>query len=146
MTNLRRTLLIAVITFAAAVGGVVVGRAVVGQPRHAENELHRLLHDQLNLSDAQHARIEALEKSFALRKQALELELRADNTKLASAIEAEHGFGPQVSATIDHSHRVMGQLQKETLEHVFAMRALLTPAQAAQFDRVVVRALTQDAR
>lgn len=144
MINLRRSLLIAAIAFAAAVGGVVVGRAVVGQPPQAETAMHRLLHDQLDLSAAQHAQIEAIEKRFAVRKQALELELRADNARLAGAIEAEHGFGPQVSATIDHSHMVMGQLQKETLEHVFAMRSVLQPAQAAQFDRVVVKALTQD--
>ena len=143
MTNLRRTLLIAAIAFVAALGGVVIGRAVVRPAPPAGTELHRLLHDQLALSEAQHAQIGALEARFAVRKQALEFELRADNAKLASAIEAEHGYGPQVSATIDHSHMVMGQLQKETLEHVFAMRALLTPAQAAQFDRVIVKALTQ---
>jgi hypothetical protein len=146
MNNLRRTLLIAMIAFVAAIGGVVAGRLVVDHAPPAGTELHRLLHVQLNLSDAQHAQIETLEKRFALRKQALELELRADNAKLAGAIEAEHGFGPQVSATIDHSHMVMGQLQKETLEHIFAMRVLLNPTQAAQFDRVVVKALTQDAR
>ena len=143
MTNLRRTLLIAAIAFVAALGGVVIGRAVVRPAPPAGTELHRLLHEQLALSAAQHAQIGALEQRFAVRKQALEFELRADNAKLASAIEAEHGYGPQVSATIDHSHMVMGQLQKETLEHVFAMRALLTPAQAAQFDRVIVKALTQ---
>ena len=145
MNNLRRTALIAIIAFAAAVGGVVIGRALVGRGPPAENELHSLLHDQLNLSSAQRAQVEALEQRFAVRKQALEFDLRADNAKLAGAIEIEHGFGPQVSASIDHSHMVMGQLQKETLEHVFAMRALLNPAQAAQFDRVVVKALTQDA-
>ena len=143
MTNLRRTVLIAAIAFVAALGGVVIGRAVVRPAPPAGTELHRLLHEQLALSAAQHAQIGALEQRFAVRKQALEFELRADNAKLASAIEAEHGYGPQVSATIDHSHMVMGQLQKETLEHVFAMRALLTPAQAAQFDRVIVKALTQ---
>ena len=142
MRDMRRTLLIAIIAFAAAVGGVFVGRAFVGHPPQAENEMHSLLHDQLNLSAEQHAQIDALEKQFAVRKQALELEMRADNAKLASAIEAEHGYGPQVSATIDHSHMVMGELQKETLEHIFAMRALLKPDQAAQFDRAVVKALT----
>ena len=76
--------------------------------------------------------------------QVAQTSARAGSPKLASAIETEHGYGPQVSATIDHSHMVMGQLQKETLEHVFAMRALLNPAQAAQFDRVVVKALTQN--
>ncbi len=146
MTNLRRTLLIAAIAFVAAIGGVLIGRAVVRPAPPAGTELHRLLHDRLDLTEPQHAQIAALEARFAVRKQGLEFELRADNAKLASAIEAEHGYGQQVGAAIDHSHMVMGQLQKETLEHVFAMRALLNPAQAAQFDRVIVKALTQDAR
>ena len=139
---MRRILLIAIVAFAAAIGGVFIGRAFVGHPPQAENALHSLLHDQLKLSAEQQAQIGALEKQFAVRKQALELTMRADNATLAGAIEAEHGYGPQVSATIDHSHMVMGELQKETLEHIFAMRGVLKPDQAAQFDRVVVKALT----
>ena len=119
MSDLRRTLLIAMIAFAAAIGGVVIGRAVMPHSRQVENGMHSLLHGQLNLSSAQHAQIEALEQQFAMRKRARELELRADNAKLAAAIETEHGFGPQVSAIIDHSHMLMGALQKETLEHIF---------------------------
>ena len=144
MNDLRRTFIIALIAFAAAFGGVIIGRAVVGEPPQTDNEMHHLLHEQLKLSSAQQAQIEALEKRFALRRQTLELEMRSDNAKLAGAIEREHGYGPQVSATIDHSHMIMGQLQKETLEHMFAMRSVLQPDQAAQFDRVIVKALTQD--
>ncbi len=144
MTNLHRNVLIAVIAFAAAFAGVFAGRAMLGHHRHADNELHALLHEQLNLDATQHAKLDILEQQFAVRREALELEMRADNAKLASAIEAEHGYGPQVSAAIDQSHMAMGELQKETLEHIFAMRALLRPDQAAKFDGAVVKALTAD--
>ncbi len=40
----------------------------------------------------------------------------------------------------------MGQLQKETLEHIFAMRGVLRPDQAARFDQAVVKALTAQER
>ena len=40
----------------------------------------------------------------------------------------------------------MGELQKETLAHIFAMRQILRPDQAAKFDQAVVKALTVDAR
>lgn len=40
----------------------------------------------------------------------------------------------------------MGELQKETLAHLFAMRRLLRPDQAAQFDRAIMKALTEEAR
>lgn len=72
--------------------------------------------------------------------------MRADNARLADAIEAEHGNGPRVSAAVDASHRVMGELQKGTLAHIFAMRQILRPDQTAVFDRAVVKALTTDAR
>ena len=144
MTNLRRTLLVASIAFAAAIAGVWVGRAVLPSKPATDSELHTLLHDQLNLDAAQRAGIDALEGQFAMRRKALELEMRADNARLAAAIEAEHGYGSQVSAAIDQSHMAMGELQKETLEHVFAMRRLLRPDQAAKFDAAVVKALTAD--
>ena len=65
---------------------------------------------------------------------------------IAAAIEAEHGNGPQVAAAVDRSHGSMGELQKETLNHMFAMRQILRPDQARTFDRAVVKALTADAR
>ena len=146
MSSKLRLVVIGLVAFAAALGGVFAGRLIVQPERPSESEIHSVLHKQLKLDAAQHARIEAIEQRFAVRRKALELEMRAANAHLAEAIEAEHGYGPQVTAAIDHTHHVMGEMQKETLEHLFAMRAVLTPAQAAMFDRTVVKALTADAR
>ena len=38
----------------------------------------------------------------------------------------------------------MDALQTETMQHVIAMRSVLTPAQAAQFDDTVVKSLTTE--
>lgn len=105
-----------------------------------------MLHDELDLDARQKGRLEVIERRFAVRRRALELELQAHNARLADAIETEHGNGPLVAAAIDKSHQAMGELQKETLAHVFAMRQILRPDQAAQFDRAVVKALTADAQ
>lgn len=146
MTNVRRAAIIGIIAFLAAITGVFIGRALLPEPSHTGAELHALLHDRLTLDTQQAAKLDALEKAFALRRKALELELRADNAQLADAIEAEHGFGPRVAAAVDACHMTMGELQKATLEHVFAMRSLLKPDQTAVFDQAVVKALTADAR
>lgn len=146
MSSRMRLVVIGLVAFAAALGGVFAGRLIVQPERPSESELHSVLHKQLKLDAAQHAKIEVIEQHFAVRRKALELEMRAANAHLAEAIEAEHGYGPQVTAAIDHTHHVMGEMQKETLEHLFAMRAVLTPAQAGMFDRTVVKALTADAR
>jgi Spy/CpxP family protein refolding chaperone len=142
MTDRRRLLLIALIAFFAGIAGAFIGRTFVARPAPVENELHALLHHDLDLDRAQKAKMEEIERRFAVRKSALELELRADNSRLATAIQSEHGYGPAVGAAVDHSHQAMGQLQKETLEHIFAMRGVLKPDQAAKFDAAVVKALT----
>ena len=142
----RRLLLVGLIAFAAAIAGVFVGRLVSDAPKASETELHALLHDQLDLTPAQDAKIDRIEADFARRRRALELEMRASNVRLAEAIKAEHGYGPRVTEAIDHTHEVMGTLQKETLVHLFAMRAVLNRDQAEMFDESVVKALTADAR
>lgn len=145
MTASARPFLIVVLAFLAALGGVFAGRQFF-PPQHPRNELHDLIHEELKLDAGQHARLDELERRFALRRRALELELRADNARLADAIQSEHGNGPAVAAAVERSHHVMGELQKETLAHLFAMRQLLRPDQAAKFDSAVTRALTEDAR
>lgn len=142
----RRLVLLVLLTFAAAIAGVVIGRVYVVPARPVENELHELLHRDLNLDAAQHARLESIESRYAIRRKALEAELRADNAWLAQAIRSEHGYGPQVAAAVDRSHHAMGALQKETLEHIFAMRDVLRPDQAAKFDDAVVKALTAETK
>ena len=134
-----------VAAFLAAIGGVFIGRELF-PVRQQQSELHELLHHGLALDTGQQARLATLEQRFAVQRRALELELRADNARLAEAIEAEHGDGPRVIAAVDHSHAAMGELQKATLAHIFAMRQLLRPDQQARFDRVVVKALTDDQR
>ena len=139
-------ILCVVAAFIAAIGGVFVGRALLPGPAEPGAELHDVLHHRLALDANQESRLKELEQRFAVERRALELELRADNARLAEAIEAEHGNGPRGAAAVDRSHAAMGELQKATLVHIFAMRQLLRPDQTAQFDQAVVKALTDDAR
>lgn len=144
MTSAPRILLCVVLAFLAAIGGVFVGRLIVTQPKPPGAALHAVLHHQLTLDAGQQARLKLLEDRFAVQQRALELELRAANARLAEAIEAEHGNGPRVAAAVDQSHAAMGEMQKATLAHIFAMRQLLRPDQTSKFDAAVVKALTAD--
>lgn len=140
----RRTLVLAAVAFLAALAGVLIGRGISDRVPEQSSALHELLHEELGLDARQLEQIEDLEVRFAARRTALEAEIRAENARLAAAIQAERGYGPRVTAEIERSHRLMGELQKETLEHIFAMRTVLRPDQAEKFDRAVVRALTAD--
>lgn len=142
----RRLFIIAGIAFLAAVAGVFLGRLFVEPLPQPGAELHAVLHDRISLDAEQERRLLAIEASFAIRRRALELELRSENARLAEAITAEHGNGPRVAAAVDASHATMGELQKETLAHIFAMRQILRPDQATTFDRAVTKALTEDAQ
>ena len=144
MSSRARLILCVIAAFVAAIGGVFVGRALLPGPSQPGAELHDVLHHQLALDANQEARLKELEQRFAVQRRALELELRADNARLAEAIQAEHGNGPRVAAAVDRSHAAMGELQKATLGHVFAMRALLRDDQAVIFDEAVTKALVED--
>jgi len=146
VTSTWRAASIVAAAFIAAVGGVFVGRELLPAVPQPGAELHDVLHHRLALDNKQRARLEMLERRFAVQRRALELELRADNARLAEAVEAEHGNGPQVATAVDQSHAVMGELQRATLAHIFAMRQVLRPNQTTEFDRAVVRALTDDTR
>ncbi|WP_207093241.1 periplasmic heavy metal sensor [Novosphingobium sp. PY1] len=104
--------------------------------------LHEFVHEELDLDAAQNARLDQLEARFAVERKELDLSLRAANARLASAMEEEHDYGPKVAAAIDDVHARMGDLQKATVQHVFAMRMLLDPAQQQRFDRQVASSLT----
>ena len=141
-----RLAIVVTLAFVAAVAGVWIGRTFIPAHQARGSELHEVLHHELKLDGRQEASIDQLEQQFAVRRRALELEMRAHNARLAEAIAAEHRNGPRVVAAIDASHRTMGELQKETLSHIFAMRRVLNAEQAATFDRAVVRSLTADGR
>lgn len=140
----RGLIVTAIVAFAAGLGGVWLGMHSFHQ--RTSPGLHEIVHERLDLSDAQTTRIEALEAEFATRRQALELEMLAANADLAAAIREEHGYGPGVTAAIERFHHAMGELQSESIRHVFAMREVLNPDQQAVFDSTVVESLTADQR
>lgn len=144
MTRPAWLTLVVVVAFAAALAGTWLGQQMLNNGRQNETELHAFLHGDLDLDTTQTAKFEAIEQRFAIRRRALELEMKAANAHLAEAMETEHGYGPQVTAAVDHTHHVMGEMQKETLEHLFEMRSVLRPDQATAFDRAVTKALAPD--
>lgn len=133
--------LVAIVAFVAALAGTYLGQWLLADDRQNETELHAFLHEELDLDAAQRAKIEAIEQRFAVRRKALESEMKDANVDLAGAMEAEHGYGPEVTKAVDHTHHVMGEMQKETLEHLFEMRSVLRADQAPAFDRAVTKAL-----
>ena len=133
--------------FLAALAGCL-GALAADRWNHSASErgLHDFVHNELSLTEAQETKLEEIEGQFASERNRLELAARAANAQLAQAMEQEHEYGPEVGAAIDEVHARMGDLQKATVRHVFAMRSILTSAQQREFDRQVSDALTRDPR
>lgn len=141
MASAHRYVLVALLAFFVALGAIWMGQRLRGgEP--AESRLHLVMERDLGLDPGQKRQIDALEQGFAQRRGQLEAELRAANADLADAITREHAYGPNVEKAVDRSHIAMGELQKATLQHVFAMRTMLHADQTARFDIAVAQALT----
>jgi Spy/CpxP family protein refolding chaperone len=106
--------------------------------------LDQVLHHELTLSADQQQQLASLEAGFAARRKVLEAEMQAANRDLATAIVSEHRYGPAAEQAINRFHSAMKTLQQETIMHVLAMRAILTPDQARIFDQTVSKVLNSD--
>lgn len=146
MSVMRSMALTLILSVLVAILGVWGGAQYVMHRMQRPTPLHELVHEKLGLTAEQERRIAGMERDHEARRQALEAEMRAANAQLAQAFQQSHAYTPQVQAAIDRFHRAMGELQKETIVHTLAMRAVLTPDQAARFDETVVRSLTEDTR
>ena len=144
--TLRNIVLTVVLAALAGAGGAALGaRYLSGDARPAPS-MHDVLHEELELTPDQERRLEVAEARFADRRVRLEQQMRAANAELARAMQESGRYGPEVQTAVDHFHDAMGDLQNETVLHIFEMRSLLTPEQAQRFDQRVGEALTQDAQ
>ena len=101
-----------------------------------------IVHRQINLTAEQDRQLAILETRFALLRKMRQAEMQSSNADLAKAISTEHAYGQRAQVAVERFHAAMGALQQDTIREVFAMRAVMTPEQASQFDRLVARALT----
>jgi len=139
---IRTSAVLIVLTLLAALLGGWAGVRYGLREARAPQQLDELLHQRLHLSSAQDQQLTALEADFVVRRREYETQMRAANKDIARAITVRHLYDAEAQAAIDQLHRAMMELQVATIQHVLAMRALLTPNQVQQFDQTVDQALT----
>lgn len=135
-------------TFAVMLAATVIAAGLAGwfgvqyglRQRQAA-DLDTVLHRELSLTQNQDKELEALEAKFAVRRQGYEAEMRAANSDLADALTHDHTYGPSAQHAIERFHKAMMGLQEETVRHVLAMRAVLTPDQTKTFDAIIAKNL-----
>jgi nickel and cobalt resistance protein CnrR len=136
-------LFLAAIAAVAAIACYLTMR--VSQPQVTSDDIasHEWLHRELKLTEAQHKTLEPIEQSFGERQRKLAHALRDANRQLARAMAEDKAYTPRVTAAVEHVHHCMGDLQKVSIEHVFAMRSVLTPEQGDKLLSLAQQALEQ---
>jgi Spy/CpxP family protein refolding chaperone len=106
-------------------------------------ESHEWLHKELGITPEQAKALEPIEAKFAERERALRERMRAANRELAAAIGKSKNASPEVSAAVEKVHHEMGELQKASIEHLYEMRAVLTPEQSDRLLQFAQKALQE---
>lgn len=137
----KMALFLLAIAAVAAIACYVTLRVV--QPRTTADDIasHEWLHRELKLTEAQHQALAPIEQSFGEKQRRLADALRDANRQLARALAEDKAYTPRVTAAVEHVHHCMGDLQKVSIEHVFAMRAVLTPEQGDKLLNLAQEAL-----
>ncbi|MBL4616125.1 MAG: heavy metal resistance protein [Robiginitomaculum sp.] len=138
---MRNTFLLIILSLLVGLGGVWIGKTLFLPHPTVSSDLHSEIHNSLQLSSEQEQQIHLLEKEFAKRKAALEGQLKTANGSLSEAIAKDHELSDNVTKAGEQYLIILGELQKETLQHIFKMRAVLNESQAAKFDKIVIRSL-----
>ncbi len=127
----------------AALSAFCATHWMAGRAAAAPVMAHEWLHKELNATEAQHRALEPIEEQFAEKQRQLVDRLHAANGDLARIMGEEKVYTPRVAAAVERVHQCMGELQKESIEHVFAMRSVLTPEQSDKLLKLAQRALEQ---
>lgn len=132
-----------VLLIAAAAGGACYF-VVRLFPRHEAAraaDYHYGIHARLGLTPAQEKSLEPIEEKFAGRRNELMARIREGNRDLAGAMVSDRSDSVRVKAAVDKIHRAQGDLQNAVLEHVFAMRPILSDAQYERLIKMTADAL-----
>ena len=95
----RQTLLVLLVALLAGMAGAWLGPQILARTHGNGTSFHEAVHRELDLTADQSARIDALERSFAVQRKALELEMRQANAELAAAIRDLEGLIAAASGT-----------------------------------------------
>jgi Spy/CpxP family protein refolding chaperone len=96
----------------------------------AEEDFHYWMHEQLKLTPAQHDALDPIEKAFEKERARLRTEIAAAGRDLADAVRRGKSGSPEIDAALTRLNAAQAALQRATLDHFFAMKDHLEPAQA----------------
>jgi Spy/CpxP family protein refolding chaperone len=138
MTTRARWFLLSMLCSALLAGGTawfvtdwVLHRHGQGHAQqHHEPDFHAWMHEHLDITAEQHEKLEPIEADFEQQRVRLRAEIRAAGHVLAAAIDGADVQDARLKAALDRLNLAQAELQRKTLDHFFAMKRYLRPAQA----------------
>ncbi len=97
---------------------------------HVETDFHAWMHEHLDVTPEQHEKLEPIEAEFEQQRTRLKGEIRSASLEVAAAIGEANMDDARLKAALERLNKAQGSLQRSTLEHFFAMKRYLRPAQA----------------
>lgn len=97
---------------------------------HAEPDFHAWMHEHLDITPEQHEKLEPIEAEFEQQRARLKTEIRAAGLAVAAAIGEANVNDATLQSALERLNKAQGDLQRATLDHFFAMKRYLRPAQA----------------
>ena len=97
---------------------------------HDETDFHTWMHEHLDITPEQHAILEPIEAEFEQQRMRLRNEIQAAGLEVAAAIGVANVNDARLKSALERLNKTQGELQRMTLEHFFAMKRHLRPAQA----------------
>ena len=141
MKNWLQILLFAILLAAVAICGFYVCNRYLMHPAGGPVNYHHWIHGQLNINAEQEKRLESIEDKFRQRKDKLVAEIHAAHQELSEALKQDKGDSARVKAAMERIQRGQGDLQQAVLDHVFDMKAVLTPEQYERLIHLTAKAL-----
>lgn len=152
MSSRGKWLLISLFFSAALAGGTAWLVTDWTLHRHGEShahdqgqtDLHAWMHEHLDITPEQHAKLEPLEAEFEKLRVKLKDELRLADVALAQTIRDPKMNEAAMNAALERLNKAQGALQRATLDHFFIMKRYLRPAQADKLLEWTYDSLTRD--
>lgn len=152
MTSRARWFLLSMLGSALLAGGTawfvtdwVLHRHGEGHAQqHHEPDFHAWMHEHLDITAEQHEKLEPIEADFEQQRVRLRAEIRAAGHTLAAAIGRADVQDANLQAALERLNRAQSELQQKTLDHFFAMKRYLRPAQAERLLQWTHDSLTRE--
>jgi Spy/CpxP family protein refolding chaperone len=97
---------------------------------HQEPDFHAWMHQHLDITPEQHAMLEPVEAEFETQRLQLKKNIRSAGEEVARTLSEAGENDGRLKSALERLNRSQGDLQRLTLEHFFAMKRYLRPAQA----------------